>query len=52
MKKIIGSSFYNLLQYGNEIESYIKKNDMTSIECKVKTNLKEYLSVIFSKKIL
>jgi hypothetical protein len=27
-----------------------KKNDMTSIECKVKTNLKEYVSVIFFQK--
>ncbi|WP_120508408.1 hypothetical protein [Rahnella bruchi] len=50
MKYIIGSSFYNLLQYGNEIELYIKENDMTSIEFRVNTNLKEYVSVLFFQK--
>ena len=50
MYKFIGSSFYNLLKYGNEIESYIKKNDMASIERKVETKLKEYVTVLFFQK--
>ncbi|MFO6299419.1 hypothetical protein [Rahnella selenatireducens] len=50
MKHIIGSSFYNLLQYGNEIDSYIKKNDMTSIEYRVETNLTKYISVLYFQK--
>lgn len=50
MKHIIGSSFYNLLQYGNEIDSYIKKNDMTSIEYRIETNLTKYITVLFFQK--
>ncbi|MBF7996397.1 hypothetical protein [Rahnella laticis] len=50
MKHIIGSSFYNLLQYGNEIDSYIKKNDMASIEYRIETNLTKYITVLFFQK--
>ena len=50
MNKLIGTSFYNLLQYGNEIESYIKKNDMASIECKIETKITEHATVLFFQK--
>lgn len=47
MKKIIGSSFFDLMKYGEEIYSDIKRNDIVSLERKVETKSNNYVTVLF-----
>lgn len=50
MKIITGSSLYELMKYGENIDKDIKKNDIKSIERKVETKTTEYVTVLFFQK--
>jgi uncharacterized membrane protein len=50
MKIIIGSSFYELMKYGKDIDSYINKSDMATLERKVETKTTQYSTVLFFHK--
>lgn len=50
MKIITGSSLYELMKYGENIDKDIKKNDMASIEYKIETKTTEYATVLFFQK--
>ena len=52
MKIITGSSLYELMKYGENIDKDIKKNDIKSIERKVETKTTEYVTVLFFSKKL
>ena len=50
MKKIIGVTFYDLIKYGSNIDTIIKKNDMELLSSKIETKMTHFTTVLFFQK--